>query len=145
MEGLSFIYAVLPLFLTAVAFLLVKTETINLTNENKYLVNLTFIGTLMMVTMSKHSIIERLSYYFIIFMILLAPVIFRSLKSQGIRYTTAGGKTIEWTSPKARTILSVTFLLVLLALSYVHFYYGISPAENAHGAATYATWFKFPW
>lgn len=139
-EGLSFLYAILPIFLTVAAFLLVKTETVNLTNENKYLINLTFIGMLMMVTMSKHSIIERLSYYFIVFMILLAPVLFRSLKTKGIRYTTSGEKTIDLTSPKARMILSMSFLVVTLILSYVHFYYGLS--ENAHGAAEYATWMK---
>ncbi len=142
-EGVSFVYAILPLFLTITAFLLVKTETINLTNENKYLINLTLIGTIMMVTMSKHSIIERLSYYFIIFMMLLAPVIFRSLKTKGIHYTTAGERTIDWTSPKARTLLSVGFLVLVLALSYLHFYYGLN--ENAHGLKEYATWMKFPW
>lgn len=140
-EGLSFIYAILPLVLTVIAFLLVKTETINLTNENKYLVNLTFIGTLMMVTMSKHSIIERLSYYFIIFMLLLAPVIFRSLKSRGVHYVTADERVIDWTSPKAKTILSIGFLVLILALSYLHFYYGLN--EDAHHASNYATWFHF--
>lgn len=142
-EGVSFIYAILPLFLTVTSFILVKLGTINLTNENKYLINLTFIGTLMMVTMSRHSIIERMSYYFIIFMILLAPVIFRSLKTRGIHYTTANEKTIDWTSDKARTILAVTFLIVVLALSYVHFYYGLN--ENAHGVKIYETWVKLPW
>lgn len=137
-QGLSFIYAVFPLFITIAAFILVKTETINLTNENKYLVNLSFIGTLLMVTMAKHSIIERMSYYFIIFMILLVPLIYTSLKSKGIHYMSAGGKVIDLTSDKAKIVLSVGFLIIVLILSNVHFYYGLS--ENAHGAANYATW-----
>lgn len=137
-QGLSFIYAVLPLFLTIVSFVLVKLGTINLTNENKYLINLSFIGTLMMVTMAKHSIIERLSYFFIIFMILLVPVVYRSLRTKGIRYTTQSEKVIDLTSEKAKKILSVTFLLLILALSYVHFYYGLN--ENAHGCKNYETW-----
>ena len=140
-QGVSFVYAILPVFITVTAFILIKTETINLTNENKYLTNLTFIGTLMMVTMSKHSIIERLSYYFIIFMLLLVPVIYQSLKTKGIKYTTSGEKTIDLTSPASRKVTSCIFLILVLALSYLHFYYGL--ADNAHGAANYITWLRF--
>ena len=137
-EGVSFIYAILPMFITICAFALIKTETINLTRENRYLTNLTFIGTLMMITMSKHSIIERLSYYFIMFMIVLVPVIYQSLKSKGIKYTTSSERVINLTSKKSRTILAFTFLFLVLGLSCMHFYYGLS--ENAHGAEHYQTW-----
>lgn len=137
-EGVSIVYGILPLFVAVVAFILVKTETINLTNENKYLVNLSLICAILMVTMAKHAIIERLSYYFILFVLLLVPVIYKSLKTKGIQYTTADGKTISLASPKARRILSVVFLVLVLVLSNVHFYYGLQ--ENAHGAANYATW-----
>ena len=140
-EGVSFVYAILPIFITVMAFVLIKTETINLTNENKYLTNLSFIGTLMMVTMSKHSIIERLSYYFIIFMILLVPVIYQSLKNKGIKYTTSGEKTIDLTSAKSRRVISIIFLVLVLVLSNVHFYYGLN--ENAHGAANYLSWIGY--
>lgn len=134
-QGVSLIYAILPLFITVVSFLLVKTETINITNENKYLINLSFIGSIMMLTMAKHSIIERLSYYFLIFTILLVPVIFQSLRAKGIRYQFASGRTINLTSEKTRTALAITFLLLTFALSFVHFYFGLG--ENAHGAANY--------
>ena len=140
-QGVSFVYMILPVFITVIAFILIKTQTINLTNENKYLTNLTFIGTLMMVTMSKHSIIERLSYYFIIFMILLVPVIYQSLKTKGINYTTSNERTIDLTSLKSRRVLSIGFLLLVLGLSYFHFYFGLN--DNAHGAATYVTWLNF--
>ena len=140
-EGVSFVYAILPIFITVMAFVLIKTETINLTNENKYLTNLSFIGTLMMVTMSKHSIIERLSYYFIIFMILLVPVIYQSLKNKGIKYTTSSEKTIDLTSAKSRRVISIIFLVLVLVLSNVHFYYGLN--ENAHGAANYLSWIGY--
>lgn len=140
-EGVSFVYAILPVFITVIAFLMIKTGTVNLTNENKYLTNLSFIGTLMMVTMSKHSIIERLSYYFIIFMILLVPVIYQSLKTNGIKYTTSGERTIDLTSAKSRKIVSVIFLLLVLGLSNLHFYYGLF--DHAHGAAEYVSWLRF--
>ena len=91
-----------------------------------------------MLTMSKHSIIERLSYYFLMFMILLVPAIYKSLKTKGISYTTSDEKVINLTSAKSRTVLSVGFLVVVLLMSYMHFYYGL--AENAHGAANYESW-----
>ena len=140
-EGVSFIYAITPLFITVVSFILVKTETINLTDENKYMINLSFICSLLMLTMSKHSIIERLSYYFIMFAILLVPVICKSLRKKGISYTTSDGKTINLTSEKSRILLSGGFLAIVLILSYTHFYYGL--AENAHGAANYHSWLGF--
>lgn len=136
--GVAFVYSIFPLFVTAVAFILVKLGTISLSNENKYIVNLSFIGTILMLTMAKHSIIERLSYYFIPFMLLLVPLIYQSLKTKGIHYVRSDNKVIELTSAKSRMALSLTFLLIALAISYFHFYYGVF--ENAHGAGVYKSW-----
>lgn len=140
-QGVAAVYSILPVFITAAAFVLVKAGTINLTNENKYLINLALIGTIMMITMSKHSIIERFSYYFIPAMILAAPMMFKALQAKGVKYTFAGGRTIDLTSDKSRKLLSVGFLIILLALSYFHFYYGLN--ENAHGAKEYTSWVSF--
>ena len=140
-EGLSFIYAILPLAVTATAFILVKFGTINITNENKYLINLCLICTILMVAMSKHSILERLSYYFVIFIVLLVPVIYRSLEAKGINTTLANGKSIVLTSEKQRKMLARGFLIGVLVLSYFHFYYGLF--ENAHGVMPYDIWVRF--
>lgn len=140
-EGLSFVYAIFPLFVIICAFLLVKFGTINVTNENKYLINLSLICTILMVTMSKHSILERFSYYFIIFMILLVPVIYRSLAAKGINTTIYNGKTIALTSEKQKKMLAIGFLIIVLALSYLHFYYGLF--ENAHGVKPFDIWLRF--
>ena len=140
-EGLSFVYAVFPLAVTASAFILVKLGTVNITSENKYLINLSLICTILMVAMSKHSIFERFSYYFIIFIILLVPVIYRSLEAKGINATLAGGKTIVLTSEKQRKMLARGFLIGVLVLSYFHFYYGLF--ENAHGVLPYDIWVRF--
>ncbi|MBQ5564660.1 MAG: EpsG family protein [Clostridia bacterium] len=140
-EGLSFVYAIFPLFVIICAFILVKFGTINVTNENKYLINLSLICTILMVTMSKHSILERFSYYFIIFMILLVPVIYRSLAAKGINTTLYNGKTIALTSEKQKKMLAIGFLIIVLALSYLHFYYGLF--ENAHGVKPFDIWLRF--
>ena len=140
-EGLSFVYAIFPLVMTVIAFLLVKFGTINVTAENKYIINLSLICTILMVTMSKHSIIERFSYYFLIFLTLLAPVIYRSLAAKGIRTTLSSGKIIDLTSDLQKKRLAIGFLLLVLALSYFHFYYGLT--EQAHGVIPYDIWLRF--
>lgn len=137
-EGLSFIYAIFPSVMTLIAFLLVKTGTINLTKENKYIINLSLIGTLFTITMTRHSIIERLSYYTIFFITLLVPIIYKSLRTNGIKYEFSNAKMILWNSEKSKRVLSIVFLILALALSYIHFYYGLN--ENAHGVAIYKTW-----
>ena len=140
-DGLSFIYAIFPLAVTVTAFILVKFGTINITGENKYLINLSLICTIFMVAMSKHAIFERFSYYFMIFLILLVPVIYKSLLAKGINTTLANGKTIVLTSEKQRKMLAMGFLIGVLVLSYFHFYYGLF--ENAHGVLPYDIWLRF--
>ena len=140
-DGLSFVYAIFPLVITVISFLLVKFGTVNITSENKYLINLSLICTIFMVTMSKHAIFERFSYYFMIFLILLVPVIYKSLLAKGINTTLANGKTIVLTSEKQRKMLAMGFLAGVLALSYFHFYYGLF--ENAHGVLPYDIWLRF--
>lgn len=138
-SGVAWAYSLLPVFITAAAFILVKLQTVPLDNRNKYIINLSFIGTIMMVTMAKHSIIERMSYYFIPFMLLLVPMLYKSLKTKGIYYVRSNGKTIDLTSAKSKTAVALGFLLFTLALSYFHFYYGAF--ENAHGAGKeYVSW-----
>ena len=140
-DGLSFVYAIFPLAITVTAFILVKFGTVNITNENKYLINLSLICTIFMVAMSKHAIFERFSYYFLIFLILLVPVIYKSLLAKGINTTLANGKTIVLTSEKQRKMLATGFLIGVLVLSYFHFYYGLF--ENAHGVLPYDIWLRF--
>lgn len=139
-EGLSIVYVLFPTFITIISFLLVKTGTINLTKENKYIINLTLVGMLFSITMTRHSILERLSYYTLLFSILLVPIIYRSLKINGIKYELSNAKTIVWTSDKSKKILSTIFIILALGLSYLHFYYGLN--ENAHGVGTFKTWLR---
>ncbi len=140
-EGVSLIYAILPIIIVACAFILTKTKTIDLTSENKYLINLSLIGAIMMLTMSKHSIIERFSYYFIPFMILLVPLIYKSLKRRGVKYKFESGTVIDLTSKKSKMVISLCFLAGILLLSYLHFYFGL--LENAHGVEKYQSWVKW--
>ncbi len=140
-EGLSYTYAILPILIVAVSFVLTKAGTIADTRTNKYLINLSLIASILMLTMSKHSIIERLAYYFMIFVVLLVPVIYRSLRTNGIHYTFASGKEIALTDDRQKFVLALVFVMVVLGISYFHFYYGLM--ENAHGVMPYTTWLRF--
>lgn len=137
-EGLSFVYAILPVIIVIIAFFLAKIRTINVTTETKYIINMTLICALLSITMSKHSIIERLTYYFTVFLILLVPIIYRSLRQNGIRFALSKSTSIELCSEKQKKIISFCVLIVILAFSYFNFYYGLS--ENAHGVLPYNTW-----
>lgn len=137
-EGLSFVYIILPFAIAAVAFFLSKTSSINLTKENKYLVNFSIITLIFSITSLRHSIIERFSYYSLIFIILLVPIIYKSVRQNGFTLTISESKCIALTTEKQKKVVSVMILLAILALSYFNFYYGLS--ENAHGVIPYDTW-----
>lgn len=139
-EGLSLVYTILPIFITAVSFFLAKSSSINLTKENRYLINFSLITSIFSITMLRHSIIERLSYYSLIFVILLVPVIYKSVRQNGFKFTIGESKTIQITTEKQKKAASAIVLLAILAVSYVYFYYGIS--ENAHGVIPYDTWLQ---
>lgn len=136
-SGISYIYTLLPIIIILIALFLSHTSTINLTTENKYLINLTIITAMFSITSSKHALIERLSFYTLIFMVLLVPVIYRSVKQNGFTINIFS-KTISVTTTEQKSIVAVIILIFILALSYFNLYYGLS--ENAHGVVPYNTW-----
>lgn len=137
-KGISLVYAILPVVITIIAFFLSKASSLNLTTENKYLINFTLITSLFSITSSRHSIIERLSFYTLIFMVLLVPVMYKSIRQNGFSFEITASKTIAVKTEKQKKIASVVVLLVILTVSYLSFYYGLS--ENAHGVVPYTTW-----
>lgn len=137
-EGLSFVYMLLPIVITVIAFFLSKGASINLTKENKYLINFALVTAIFSITSLRHSILERLSYYSLIFIILLVPIIYQSVKQNGFTFNISESKCIAVTTEKQKKVASVLILIAILALSYFNFYYGLS--ENAHGMMPYNTW-----
>ncbi len=136
-EGISLVYALLPTAIAIIAFLLSK-YTINMNDENKYLINMTIITGLFFITAIRHGIIERLSYYTLIFTILLVPEIYLSIKEKGFCITEKGAKKLAQSSEKKKQITAAIFLITTLGVSYFSFFYGLS--ENAHGVVPYSTW-----
>ncbi len=137
-EGLSFIYSLLPLTVTVLSFFLSKSSSINITKENKYLINFVLITSIFSITSSMHSILERLSYYSLIFIVLLVPIIYKSVKQNGIYFQITESKAISVTTDKQKKVVSAIILIAILGISYLSFYYGLS--ENAHGVVPYKSW-----
>lgn len=140
-EGLSYVYAIFPALVVLIAFWLVKTKTIVVDRETQYIINMSLIGAVLSITMLKHSIIERLTYYFTIFLIILVPLIYQSIRHNGITFSLGSKRTIEISTEKQKKIASAVVLVFVLVLSYSVFYYGLS--ENAHGVVPYETWLSF--
>ncbi|MGN1457111.1 MAG: EpsG family protein [Acutalibacteraceae bacterium] len=137
-EGLSFVYALLPIAVVVIAFFLVQINTIVVDREVQYIINMSLIYAILSVTMLRHSIIERLTYYFAIFLIILVPIIYQSIRYNGIKFSLGSDRMVEISTEKQKKIVAAVVLCVILAISYSAFYYGIS--ENAHGVVPYDTW-----
>lgn len=140
-EGISIVYAILPLVIALTAFFLSKF-TINTKNENKYLINMAFITALFFITAVRHGIIERLAYYTLIFTILLVPTIYKSIRQNGfiIGFEKKSNNPAV-TTERSKKVAATIVLLIILAISYLSFYYGLN--ENAHGVVPYNTWYQY--
>lgn len=133
--GVSAMYSILPVVVALVGFVLYQVGTIRPTRENKYLVNLGLLNALIMITMSRHAILERLSYFTLIFVILLIPVIVSSLKENGIEVSWGENKSLILTSDKQKTILAIAVGGFIFILSWIVFIYGMM--NSAHGVIPY--------
>lgn len=132
--GVSAVYCIFPVIVAIVGFVLYKTGTIKPTKENRYLVNLGLLNAFIMITMSRHAILERLSYYTLLFVILLAALIVSSLKENGIDVKW-GEKSLVLVSNRQKTVLAVSVCAVFLLISSAVFVYGMM--HSAHGVIPY--------
>ncbi len=133
--GVSVMYTILPVAVAILGFVLYQVRTIPQTLENKYMVNLGLLNAFIMITMSRHAILERLSYFTLIFVILLIPVIVASLKENGIEVRWGENKGIILTSHKQKMLLAIAVGGFIVVLSWLVFIYGMM--HSAHGVIPY--------
>lgn len=74
LQGLSFLYALLPI-LVLIVTIIFRTELLKANKYNQYLIHFVYLTTFLMIIMSRHAILERLSYYSYIFFIIIIPEI----------------------------------------------------------------------
>ena len=134
------IYAVVPIII--LVFTLLNAEKMLKTNpNNRYIISMVFAGTFFMVIMAKHSILERFSYYFFIYIALLVPELISSVEKYGFGRVKNNAMLPNETPAedvKRFKRQSNILTIVILVLSYSIFTYGMF--KNAHGVIPYTSW-----
>ena len=109
--------------------------------DNRYVISMVFAGTFFMVIMARHSILERFSYYFFIYIALLVPELISSVEKYGFGRVKNNAMLPNETpieDVKRFKGQSIILTIVILVLSYAMFTYGMF--ENAHGVVPYTSW-----
>lgn len=142
LQGLSFVYAILPIFMLAAVYLFRK-QIMELSPPNRYLIGLGLLGTFFMIIMAKHAILERLSYYAFFYVTLLMPEWLQGIKT--FDFTALGKRKKEKTltavakpKPLQSVWLARIATVVLLAGTYAYHFYGMY--AGVHGVFPYTAW-----
>lgn len=140
LEGISLIYAVVPIII--LIFTMINAEKILKINpDNRYVISMVFAGTFFMIIMARHSILERFSYYFFIYIALLVPELISSVEKYGFgrvkNHAILPDETpiedVKRFKSQSRVLTTVIFVL-----SYALFTFGMY--ESAHGVIPYTSW-----
>ncbi len=94
-----------------------------------------------MIIMARHSILERFSYYFFIYIVLLVPELISSVEKYGfgrVKNNVMLPNETPIEDVKRFKDQSIILTIVILVLSYAMFTYGMF--ENAHGVVPYTSW-----
>lgn len=139
-EGISIIYAVVPIIILIFTMIQSK-KLLNVNPNNRYVISMVFAGTFFMVIMARHSILERFSYYFFIYIVLLVPELISSVEKYG--FGRSQNKELHpildvAVDNKKYKKQAVLLTIVILILTYSIFTYGMY--ENAHGVIPYTSW-----
>lgn len=159
-EGLPFFYSIIPI-LILIAVLILNKHLVELNKNNQILINMLYCATFWMVIMSKHSILERISYYPYIFVIILIPEIvevfkiklnkrFYNKEISKFKYKSLiSGQEINDTIKTKLNVIAqrkvklATFPLIFAILIILFLYntFGMYVGENGiHGVFPYDTW-----
>ena len=116
-------------------------KILNLNPDNRYVISMVFAGTFFMIIMARHSILERFSYYFFIYIVLLVPELISSVEKYGfgrVKNNVMLPNETPIEDVKRFKDQSIILTIVILVLSYAMFTYGMF--ENAHGVVPYTSW-----
>ena len=116
-------------------------KILKLNPDNRYVISMVFAGTFFMIIMARHSILERFSYYFFIYIVLLVPELISSVEKYGfgrVKNNVMLPNETPIEDVKRFKDQSIILTIVILVLSYAMFTYGMF--ENAHGVVPYTSW-----
>lgn len=161
-EGLSFVYSIIPILISVIALIFYK-KLIQLNPLNQYFINIVYYATFWMIIMSKHSILERLSYYPYIFVIILVPEIIEVIRLAfeekyyakrilRIKHKTLSAEEDISQNKKDRlrsiarsksNAIAIAAIAVTLVILFSYNTFGMYVGEKGiHGVFPYETWLK---
>lgn len=139
LQGVSVFYVVAPVVLLAL-LLLYQKRMLAHAEENRYLIGLVFFGVFCLVMMSRHAILERLSYYAFAYVMIAIPALLEALKvtppGGGRRFLADTGETVVELSYSGQAWGVLLLVLVLTTLYHV-----MGLVENVHGVVPYVNRF----
>ena len=125
LQGMSFLYGLMPVVLLVPCFLLRKPLLVE-APANRYLLGMLFFTAFCMLMMTRHAILERFSYYSLAYCTLLLPELALSVGKQG------------WKGDKKGNGSPGGWLLLTVGAAVVTFgYHLFGLLENAHGVVPY--------
>ena len=149
LEGMSSLYALIPLLLLVLVYLFRKP--MQEANEyNRYLIGFLFFAAFCMMMMTRHAILERISYYAYAYFVLALPELTSALRTafppgekkpplrrggmlkRGRRY----GNYTQSAGPGYRYWVVMGIIIVLTSGYHI-----IGLLENVHGVVPYASLF----
>lgn len=131
LQGIPYLYALVPLVLLILLYVF-RNQMMQINSYNRYLIGLQFFAVFCMVMMTRHAILERLSYYAYAYSVLAVPELLHSLKPR--QQLRPGMATQRISLEKQEVRYAVVFLAVVI-LTCVHHLLGL--AGNVHGVVPY--------
>lgn len=137
LQGLSWAYLLLPLGVLAAGWVY-KDFMINSDSDSQALIHFAVLTCFLMTLMARHAILERLSYYSYIYLLLFIPDVLIAFTNAMNNRRKALGKYDTAGLSKCNKRTFALSLLAALAATYVFHAYGM--LEGVHGVFPYKTW-----
>ena len=141
LHGLSFMYSIIPILFLIIAIIF-KDKMLRTNDDNKFLLNMVFFSSFWLIAMSKHMILERMSYYTYIYIILFVPEFINCIKYYYDKNFKIGTRLRNLTKfyriilkPSNWAICSILIIIFVYGLSIMH-----TGTNGAHGVFPYKSW-----
>ena len=138
LQGMSPLYGVLPVLLAGAALLFRGQLLRAVGKEGDYLTGMLFFSAFCMVMMTRHAILERLSYYSWAYAVIALPCLVKGVRVSGIKPLflrgTKAGMNQGLLQPHYQK-QAVLVLLGIVGLTMMYHIFGM--LENVHGVFPY--------
>lgn len=147
LNGMSIIYAIIPI-LVVIFCIVWKEQLMALSIDNQALISLAFLTAFLTLIMTKYAILEKFSYYSLIYLIILIPQMISAVEKFGISPSFDNKQKIKvtpdsdydgWIKQSALKRSYKRFaekiIAIVLIITYSYNFYGM--LVNVHGVFPY--------